>query len=103
MRAMRVVRHRQPVIANPFASDCFADDSIYANDRDTALSACTASATDDACALTVNGTTTTVTQCQANPFLADCAGGAFDDARETLESTCRALASSCQNDRRVYG
>ena len=93
-------------VANPFASDCLADGNIYADNRDRAIAACEGVAEVDrdtsplcmgveikAEIPAVPGGAALVpavnlAHCVANPFLADCADGAFDSARTSLFNAC---------------
>ena len=93
-------------VANPFASDCLAEGNIYADNRDRAIAACEGVAEVDrdtsplcmgveikAEIPAVPGGAALVpavnlAHCVANPFLADCADGAFDSARTSLFNAC---------------
>ena len=97
-------------VANPFASDCLADGNIYADNRDRAIAACEGVAEVDrdtsplcmgveikAEIPAVPGGAALVpavnlAHCFANPFLADCADGAFDDTRTASFDACEGVA-----------
>ena len=97
-------------VANPFASDCLADGNIYADNRDRAIAACEGVAEGDrdtsplcmgvevkAEIPAVPGGAALVpavnlAHCFANPFLADCADGAFDDTRTASFDACEGVA-----------
>ena len=97
-------------VANPFASDCLAEGNIYADNRDRAIAACEGVAEVDrdtsplcmgveikAEIPAVPGGAALVpavnlAHCFANPFLADCADGAFDDTRTASFDACEGVA-----------